>query len=81
VAQVADILQIPAFLARQSDLVAAVARTGAVVHVKKPQFLSPAEMPHITAKCAEAGNRRVLLGERGRVSATTIWWWTCWGWI
>jgi 2-dehydro-3-deoxyphosphooctonate aldolase (KDO 8-P synthase) len=65
VAQVADILQIPAFLARQSDLVAAVARTGAVVHVKKPQFLSPAEMPHIIAKCAEAGNRRVLLGERG----------------
>jgi len=65
VAQVADILQIPAFLARQSDLVAAVARTGAVVHVKKPQFLSPAEMPHIIAKCAEAGNTRVLLGERG----------------
>jgi 2-dehydro-3-deoxyphosphooctonate aldolase (KDO 8-P synthase) len=65
VAQVADIVQVPAFLARQSDLVAAVARTGAVVHVKKPQFLSPAEMPHIIAKCAEAGNHRVLLGERG----------------
>ncbi|NBC36908.1 3-deoxy-8-phosphooctulonate synthase [Novosphingobium sp. FSY-8] len=65
VAQVADILQVPAFLARQTDLVAAIARTGAVVHVKKPQFLAPHEMRHIIAKCVEAGNRRVLLGERG----------------
>ena len=65
VAQVADILQLPAFLARQTDLVGAVAATGAVVHVKKPQFLSPHEMGHIIAKCIEAGNRRVLLGERG----------------
>lgn len=65
VAQVADIVQIPAFLARQTDLVAAVARTGAVVHVKKPQFLSPPEMVHIVEKCREAGNERVLLGERG----------------
>lgn len=65
VARVADILQVPAFLARQTDLVAAVARTGAVVHVKKPQFLSPQDMRHIIAKCVEAGNSKVLLGERG----------------
>ena len=65
VAEVADILQIPAFLARQSDLVTAVAATGAVVNVKKPQFLAPEEMRHIIAKCAEAGNSRVLLCERG----------------
>ena len=65
VAEVADILQIPAFLARQTDLVAAVAATGKVINVKKPQFLAPAEMRHIIGKCAEAGNSRVLLCERG----------------
>ncbi len=65
VAKVADILQIPAFLARQTDLVLAIARTGAVINVKKPQFLAPAEMTHIVTKCAEAGNNRVLLCERG----------------
>jgi 2-dehydro-3-deoxyphosphooctonate aldolase (KDO 8-P synthase) len=65
VAQVADILQVPAFLARQTDLVRAIAQTGAMVHVKKPQFIAPQEMCHIIAKCAEAGNNRVLLGERG----------------
>jgi 2-dehydro-3-deoxyphosphooctonate aldolase (KDO 8-P synthase) len=65
VAQVADILQVPAFLARQTDLVRAIAQTGAMVHVKKPQFIAPQEMRHIIAKCAEAGNNRVLLGERG----------------
>jgi len=65
VAEVADILQLPAFLARQTDLVAAIARTGAVINVKKPQFLAPQEMRHIIAKCAEAGNARVLLCERG----------------
>ncbi len=65
VAEVADIIQIPAFLARQTDLVIAVAATGAVINVKKPQFLAPQEMRHIIAKCAEAGNRRVLLCERG----------------
>jgi len=64
-AQVADIVQLPAFLARQSDLVEAIARTGAVINVKKPQFLAPLEMRHIIAKCAEAGNDRVLLCERG----------------
>ncbi|MFX8824910.1 3-deoxy-8-phosphooctulonate synthase, partial [Acinetobacter baumannii] len=47
------------------DLVVAIARTGAVINVKKPQFLAPEEMRHILAKCAEAGNGRVLLCERG----------------
>lgn len=65
VAEVADIIQLPAFLARQSDLVAAIARTGAVINIKKPQFLAPEEMRHILAKCAEAGNTRLLLCERG----------------
>jgi 2-dehydro-3-deoxyphosphooctonate aldolase (KDO 8-P synthase) len=65
VAQVADIIQLPAFLARQTDLVAAMARTGAVINVKKPQFLSPEEMRHILAKFRECGNEQVLLCERG----------------
>ena len=65
VAEVADVVQLPAFLARQTDLVAALAATGRVVHVKKPQFLSPREMAHILAKFAECGNHRVLLCERG----------------
>ena len=65
VAEVADILQLPAFLARQTDLVVAIARTGAVVNVKKPQFLAPLEMQHIIRKCREAGNDRVVLCERG----------------
>lgn len=65
VAQVADVVQIPAFLARQTDLVASVARTANVVNIKKPQFLAPHEMRHIIRKCEEAGNDRVLLCERG----------------
>jgi 2-dehydro-3-deoxyphosphooctonate aldolase (KDO 8-P synthase) len=65
VAEVADILQLPAFLARQTDLVVALARTGRVINVKKPQFLAPQEMQHIIAKCREAGNDRVILCERG----------------
>jgi 2-dehydro-3-deoxyphosphooctonate aldolase (KDO 8-P synthase) len=64
-AEVADIIQLPAFLARQTDLVLAMARTGAVINIKKPQFLSPLEMQHIIDKCAQAGNERVLLCERG----------------
>lgn len=64
-AEVADIIQLPAFLARQTDLVVAMARTGAVINVKKPQFLAPHEMRHIITKCAEAGNTQVLLCERG----------------
>jgi 2-dehydro-3-deoxyphosphooctonate aldolase (KDO 8-P synthase) len=65
VAEVADILQLPAFLARQTDLVVAIARTGTVINVKKPQFLAPQEMQHIINKCREAGNDRVVLCERG----------------
>lgn len=64
-AAVADVLQIPAFLARQTDLVVAVAKTGAAINVKKPQFLAPKEMQHMINKCREAGNDRVILCERG----------------
>lgn len=64
-AEVADIIQLPAFLARQTDLVTAMARTGAVINIKKPQFLAPAEMRHILDKFREAGNDRLLLCERG----------------
>lgn len=65
VAEVADILQLPAFLARQTDLVVALARTGKPINVKKPQFLAPQEMPHIIAKLTECGNDQVILCERG----------------
>jgi len=64
-AEVADIIQLPAFLARQTDLVMAMAKTGAVINVKKPQFLAPHEMRHIINKCRESGNDRVILCERG----------------
>jgi len=64
-AEVADILQLPAFLARQTDLVVALARTGRAINVKKPQFLAPQEMQHIINKCREAGNDRIILCERG----------------
>ena len=65
VAEVADVLQLPAFLSRQTDLVSAMARTGAAVNIKKAQFLAPAEMRHILAKFEQAGNSRLLLCERG----------------
>ncbi|WP_192035403.1 3-deoxy-8-phosphooctulonate synthase [Halomonas sp. YLGW01] len=65
VAEVADIIQLPAFLARQTDLVVAMAETGAVINIKKPQFLAPHEMRHIVRKCEEAGNDRLILCERG----------------
>ena len=65
VAEVADILQLPAFLSRQTDLVAAMARTGAAVNIKKAQFLAPAEMRHILEKFEQAGNSRLMLCERG----------------
>lgn len=65
VAEVVDVLQLPAFLARQTDLVSAMAKTGAVINVKKPQFLSPAQMKNIVEKFAEAGNNQVILCERG----------------
>lgn len=65
VAKVADIIQLPAFLSRQTDLVNAMAKTGAVINVKKAQFLAPHEMRHIINKCLEAGNDKVILCERG----------------
>lgn len=65
VAQVADVLQLPAFLSRQTDLVAAIAKTGNIINIKKAQFLAPQEMRHIINKCLEAGNDKVILCERG----------------
>lgn len=65
VAEVCDVLQLPAFLARQTDLVAAMAATGAIINIKKPQFLSPAQMSNIVEKFHEAGNRQIILCERG----------------
>lgn len=64
-AQVCDILQLPAFLARQTDLVEAMAATGAIINIKKPQFLSPSQMANVAEKFAECGNSRILLCERG----------------
>ena len=64
-AEVADMLQLPAFLSRQTDLVTAMARTGAAVNIKKAQFLAPAEMRHILEKFEQAGNSRLMLCERG----------------
>ena len=64
-AEVCDIIQLPAFLARQTDLVQAMAATGAVINIKKPQFLSPSQMANVVEKFAECGNTRILLCERG----------------
>lgn len=65
VAEVCELLQVPAFLARQTDLLEAVGKTGAAVNVKKGQFMAPWDMRHVVAKLAEVGNRRLLLTERG----------------
>lgn len=65
VSAVADILQIPAFLSRQTDLLVAAAATGRVVNIKKGQFLAPEDMRHAIAKVTAAGNSRVLVTERG----------------
>ena len=65
VAEVADIIQLPAFLSRQTDLVAAMAQTKAFINIKKAQFLAPQEMKHILRKFEEAGNNRLMLCERG----------------
>ena len=64
-AQACDILQIPAFLCRQTDLLLAAGETGAAVNVKKGQFLAPWDMPNVAAKVASTGNDRILLTERG----------------
>lgn len=65
VAEVCDIIQLPAFLSRQTDLVQAMAQTQAVINIKKAQFLAPQEMKHILRKCEEAGNDQLILCERG----------------
>jgi len=65
VAEVCDVIQLPAFLARQTDLVKAIAETGAVINVKKPQFLSPSQMGNIVDKFRECGNEKIMLCERG----------------
>ena len=65
VASVCDVIQLPAFLARQTDLVEAMANTGAVVNIKKPQFLSASQMGNIVEKFSECGNDKVMLCERG----------------
>jgi len=65
VSEVVDVIQLPAFLARQTDLVVAMAKTGAIINVKKPQFLAAHEMKHIITKFAEAGNENIILCERG----------------
>ena len=64
-ADVADVLQIPAFLSRQTDLLVAAARTGRTVNIKKGQFLAPADMAHAIAKVTESGNSQVFVTERG----------------
>ena len=65
VAEVVDVLQLPAFLARQTDLVVALAKTGRVINIKKPQFLSPPQVLNIVEKFKEAGNEQLILCDRG----------------
>lgn len=65
VSEVVDVIQLPAFLARQTDLVEAMAKTGAVINIKKPQFLSPGQMKNIVDKFVECGNEQIILCERG----------------
>lgn len=65
VAEVCDVIQLPAFLARQTDLVVAMAATGAVINIKKPQFLSPGQMKNIVEKFQECGNEQIILCDRG----------------
>ena len=64
VAEIVDVVQIPAFLARQTDLVVEIAKSGKPINIKKPQFMSPGQMKNIVDKCNEAGNSNVILCER-----------------
>ncbi len=64
-AEVADVLQLPAFLARQTDLVVALAKTGRVINIKKPQFMSPPQIQNVVEKFVEAGNEQLILCDRG----------------
>ena len=85
-AEVCDLLQIPAFLCRQTDLLAAAARTGRAVHVKKAQFLAPGNMRHVVGKLRAAGCNNILLCERGtffgfgRLVNDMRAWWKCGPW-
>ena len=65
VSEVADVLQIPAFLARQTDLVVKIAQAGKPINIKKPQFMSPSQIKNIVEKCREAGNSQIMICERG----------------
>jgi 2-dehydro-3-deoxyphosphooctonate aldolase (KDO 8-P synthase) len=65
VAEVADVLQVPAFLARQTDFVVEIAKAGKPINIKKPQFMSPTQIKHVVNKCRQAGNDDVMLCERG----------------
>lgn len=65
VAEIVDILQIPAFLVRQTDLVVEIAKAGKPINIKKPQFMSPYQMKFVVDKCRQAGNRQIMLCERG----------------
>ena len=76
-AQVLDVLQIPAFLCRQTDLLVKAAGTGKPINVKKGQFMAPWDMKNVVNKLEESGNKNILLTERGVTLVTTIWWWTC----
>lgn len=64
-AEVCDVIQLPAFIARQTDLVRAMAETQAVIHIKKPQFMSPGQVCHVVEKFRECGNNRLMICERG----------------
>lgn len=72
-AEYVDVLQIPAFLCRQTDLLVAAAQTGKIVNIKKGQFLSPGAMQFAVQKVADAGNNNVMVTERGQHSATPTW--------
>ena len=67
VSEVCEVIQIPAFLCRQTDLVSAAAKTNSAIQFKKPQFLSAAEMKNVVEKCKSAGNEKVILCERGNI--------------
>ena len=78
VADVVDVIQLPAFLARQTDSVEAMAKTGAVINVKKPQFVSPGQMGNIVDKFKEGGNEKVILCDRGANFGYDNWLSICW---
>ena len=77
VADVVDIMQIPAFLCRQTDLLVAAGKTGAVINIKKGQFLAPWDMDNVVTKVESTGNERIMLTERGTSLGTTPWWLIC----